>query len=135
MSWGPGCMDLTVKILVLVGLLQIKHLLADFYFQTLWMLTGRDQYLHLGRTSHAGLHSIFSVIVFALFGTPITWLVILFLLEFVIHFHVDFWKARENVVKGLTPEDAKFWRAMGLDQCIHHLTNLFMVWLWVAYVA
>ena len=128
-------MELTTKILILIGLLQVKHLLADFYLQTMWMLTGRENYWHLGRTAHAGLHAVFSVLIFAAFGTPPTWLLILFVFEFLIHFHVDFWKARENVVKCLTPQDAKFWRAMGLDQTIHHLTNLFMVWLWVTYVA
>ncbi|WP_299356775.1 DUF3307 domain-containing protein [uncultured Shimia sp.] len=128
-------MDLTTKILILIALLQIKHLIADFYCQTLWMLTGRDQYFHLGRTVHAAIHAVFSIVIFAFFGTPITWLIILFLFEFIIHFHVDFWKARENVVKQLTPNNAKFWRAMGLDQAIHHLTNLFMVWLWISYVA
>lgn len=128
-------MDISLKILLLFSLLQVKHLLADFYFQTLWMLTGRDQYFHLGRTAHSAIHAALSVLVFALFSTPPVWLLILFVGEFIVHFHVDFWKARENVVKGLTPEDAAFWRAMGLDQALHHLTGVVMIWVWVAYVA
>lgn len=132
---GQISMDLSLKILLLIALLQIKHLIADFYLQTVWMLTNRERYLHLGRATHATIHSAFSVIIFALFGTPLTWLVVLFLLEFVIHFHVDCWKARENIAKSLTPQDAGFWRAMGMDQTVHHLTNLFMVWLWVTYIA
>lgn len=128
-------MDLSLKILLLLALLQIKHLIADFYLQTMWMLTDRDRYLHMGRTAHSAIHAAFSVIVFALFGTPTLWLLILFVLEFAIHFHVDCWKARENKNKGLTPENAAFWRAMGFDQALHHLTNIFMVWLWVAYAS
>ena len=127
-------MDLSLKILLLFTLMQVKHLFADFYFQTLWMLTGRDRYLHLGRTAHSAIHAGLSVVIFALFGTPLVWLLAIFVIEFAIHFHVDFWKARENVVKQLTPEDAAFWRAMGFDQALHHLTGIGLIWLWIAYV-
>ena len=127
-------MDLSLKILLLFALMQVKHLFADFYLQNMWMLTGRDRYLHLGRTAHAAIHSVFSVVIFAMFGTPMIWLLAIFVIEFVIHFHVDFWKARENVVKQLTPEDAAFWRAMGFDQALHHLTGIGLIWLWIAYV-
>lgn len=126
-------MDLTLQILLLFALLQIKHLFADFFFQTSWMLTGRDTYVHFGRTVHSIIHAGLTAVVFALFGTPVIWLVILFVIEFAVHFHVDFWKARENKTKCHTPEDAAFWRAMGVDQALHHLTEIGLIWIWLTY--
>ncbi|SHK16871.1 Protein of unknown function [Shimia gijangensis] len=127
-------MDLSLKILLLFTLMQVKHLFADFYLQTIWMLTGRDTYLHLGRAAHSAIHAGLSIVIFALFSVPPVWLLAIFVIEFVIHFHVDFWKARENVVKKLTPEDAAFWRAMGFDQALHHLTGIGLIWLWLNFI-
>ncbi|WP_204113589.1 DUF3307 domain-containing protein [Shimia biformata] len=120
-------------ILGLLCLFQIKHLLADYFFQTKVMLTGRENYVHLGRALHAGVHALLSIAVLAVFGTPAWLILVLVVGEWVVHFHIDWWKASDTLKKQLTPADAGFWRGFGIDQALHQLTYIGMVWVWSFY--
>ncbi|MEY8842452.1 DUF3307 domain-containing protein [Cribrihabitans sp. XS_ASV171] len=120
-------------VLLLICLLQIKHMFADYFLQTPKMLSGRGQYWHLGRAQHAGVHAIGSAIVLLAFGTPVALLLVLVLAEWVVHFNIDYWKASYSAKKELKPDQAAFWRAAGFDQCLHHLTYIAMVWAWVSF--
>ncbi|MBO9475067.1 MULTISPECIES: DUF3307 domain-containing protein [unclassified Shimia] len=125
-------MDQITTILLLVAAFQIKHLVADFFLQNAKMIMGRERYWHMGRAQHAGIHAVFSVVVLALFGTGpmvIFWMV---LAEFIVHFHIDWGKARFSVDRALTPEQPMYWYAMGFDQALHQLTYLVMTWAYFA---
>ncbi|MEX0301296.1 MAG: DUF3307 domain-containing protein [Leisingera sp.] len=123
------------SVLLLLCALQIKHLFADFFLQTPKMLSGRCAYAHMGRAQHAGVHIIGSAIVFALFSAPVVFILVLAVLEWIVHFHIDFGKARYSEVKKLNPQQARFWQAMGSDQMLHQLTYIAMAWAWVKYAA
>lgn len=123
------------SVLLLLCALQVKHMFADFFLQTPKMLSGRCAYVHAGRAQHAGVHIIGSAIVFALFGSPAMFIVVLAVLEWIVHFHIDFGKARYSEVKKLNPQQAQFWQAMGADQTLHQLTYVAMAWAWVKFVA
>jgi hypothetical protein len=120
-------------ILLLLCGLQIKHMFADYYMQTPKMLSGRGEYLHMGRAQHAAVHAAGSVLVFLLFGTPLTFILVVVALEWVVHFNIDYCKARYSEAKQLTPTQAGFWRAAGTDQAAHHLTYILMVWAWMTW--
>ncbi|WP_300034482.1 DUF3307 domain-containing protein [uncultured Roseobacter sp.] len=122
-------------LLVLLCLLQIKHMLGDYFLQTRIMLDGRDQYMHLGRFLHAGVHAAGSLIAFALIGAPFSFVIPLVLAEWAVHFHIDWWKGRHTSDQNLTPSDAGYWRASGIDQALHQLTYIGMIWLWLALAA
>lgn len=122
--------DVHMALLLLV-LLQIKHMFADYFLQTPRMLSGRARYLHLGRAQHAALHSIGSVAALAIVGTPLVLILALSLIEAVVHFHIDWGKARHTEWRQHTPADASYWRAAGFDQALHHLTYVAMVWAWI----
>lgn len=122
-------------VLLMICLLQIKHMFADFYLQTPKMLSGRGEYLHMGRAQHAGVHVVGSVIVFLLFGAPLAFIAIVVALEWVAHFNIDYLKASYSDKKQLDPSQPAFWRAAGLDQFMHHLTYLAMVWAWVSFAS
>ncbi|WP_209598238.1 DUF3307 domain-containing protein [Ruegeria sp. HKCCSP351] len=122
-------------VLLMLCLFQVKHMFADYYLQTPKMLSGRGEYFHLGRAQHAAVHVAGSVIVFAVFGAPVLFILIVGLLEWVIHFNIDFLKASYSDKKQLEPTQAAFWRAAGLDQCLHNLTYVAMVWAWVTFAA
>ncbi len=122
-------------LLLLFCLLQIKHMFADFYLQTPRMLSGRGQYWHLGRAQHAGVHVIGSVLVFAVIGAPALFILAAVALEWLVHFHIDYWKGRHCDRKELDPYTAAFWRATGADQAMHQLTYVAMAWAWVTYAA
>ncbi|EDZ47302.1 DUF3307 domain-containing protein [Leisingera daeponensis] len=127
--------DYVGSVLLLLCALQVKHLFADFFLQTPKMLSGRCAYVHAGRAQHAGVHVIGSAIVFLLFGAPVTFILVLGALEWVVHFHIDFGKARFSERKKLNPQQAMFWQAMGSDQALHQLTYIAMAWAWVKYAA
>ena len=122
-------------LLVLLCLLQIKHMLGDYFLQTRMMLDGRDQYAHLGRFLHAGVHATGSFIAFLLIGAPVAFIVPLVLAEWAVHFHIDWWKGRHTSDQNLTPADAGYWRASGVDQALHQLTYIAMIWIWLTMAA
>ena len=122
--------DVTGQMLILLVLLQIKHMFADFYLQTPRMLSGRDKYLHFGRAEHAGVHALGSIIVFVLMGAPVLFTFWVVMAEWVVHFHIDWAKACWSVRKKHSPTEAGFWRAAGTDQALHQMTYLAMAWAW-----
>ena len=122
-------------VLILLCLLQIKHMFADDFLQTPRMLSGRADYWHLGRAQHAGVHAIGSAIALLLVGAPAGFTLVLVAVEWVIHFNIDWGKARYCDGKHLGPGDAAFWRAAGFDQLLHQLTYLAMIWAWVGFAA
>jgi hypothetical protein len=127
---------LTVELqtaLILLTLLQVKHLFADFFLQTPRMLLGRHVYLHLGRVQHAGLHAVLSVLVFCLIGAPFFFVLVLCVFEGVLHFHIDWVKGQYSERAKDTPKEAAYWRAFGVDQLMHQLTYVAMIWAWAHY--
>lgn len=120
-------------VLLLLCLLQIKHMFADFYLQTPKMLAGRGEYLHAGRAQHAAVHVAGTAIVFLIFGAPWSFILIVSVLEWIVHFNIDFAKAHYSDKKQLQPNQAAFWRATGLDQLMHSLTYIAMVWAWLTF--
>ena len=87
------------------------------------------------RAQHAGVHVIGSVVVLGLFGSPLPFILLLAVMEWIVHFHIDFAKARYSEVKNLNPQQARFWQAMGADQTLHQLTYIAMGWAWIKFVA
>ncbi len=118
-------------VVLLLCLLQIKHMFADYFLQTPKMLAGRCSYWHMGRAQHAGVHVLGSVIVFLIVGTPVPVLLGLVIAEWIVHFHIDYGKASYSERNQLRPDQAGFWRAAGLDQCLHQLTYALMIWAWL----
>ena len=125
--------DQVGSVLLLLCLLQIKHMFADFFLQTPKMLSGRCNYVHSGRAQHAGVHVLGTILVLLPFAPPISFILIVGALEWVVHFHIDFGKARYSDSRQLTPAMASFWRAMGMDQALHQLTYVAMVWAWLVF--
>ena len=106
-------------------------MLADYFLQTKIMLNGRNQYLHFGRFLHAGVHAVGSFIAFVLVSAPLSFVIPLVLVEWVVHFHIDWWKGRLTSDQKLTPADAAYWRASGVDQALHQMTYVAMIWAWL----
>lgn len=123
----------TGALLALLCLLQAKHMFADFFLQTRLMLDGRETYVHFGRFLHAGVHAAGSALTFLLLGSALPFILPIILAEWVVHYHIDWWKGRHTSLRGLTPQDAGFWRATGMDQALHQFTYIGMIWLWLLY--
>lgn len=92
------------------------------------MLEGRGRYLHFGQFQHAGLHAVGTLIVLVLMGVQLKLALFICAIEWVVHFHIDWAKARWSEYTGNSPDQAGFWRAFGVDQALHQWTYLVIVW-------
>ncbi|MBX9682806.1 MAG: DUF3307 domain-containing protein [Hyphomicrobium sp.] len=121
-------------VLLAVAYLMVKHAVADFLLQSARQRIEKGIYGKLGGFTHALTHSALTAPVFVLlpFVGP-TIVLALLIAEFVIHYHIDW--AKEQLVRqrGWTSKDTAFWWAFGIDQMLHGLT--YVALLWVAYPA
>lgn len=108
-------------------LLQFKHFLFDFVFQTGYQLKNKGTYGHPGGILHAGLHALGSLPAILLFGPSLALAAGLIVAEFAVHYHVDWLKERVVKTNGWTTADSAFWHAIGFDQFVHHLTYAAML--------
>ena len=123
------------EILLALLLLQVKHLFADWFLQRPFMLRDRARYVHGGRAVHVGLHGAGTLAAFLLVGAGAGPALALAALDLVLHFHIDWAKARHSAARGHTAADAGYWRAMGVDQFAHQATYLALVALWAGWAA
>lgn len=128
-SNGAGEIYLDVNsALILLVLFQIKHLFADYYLQTPGMLANRGQYLHPGRAMHCLVHVAGSGIAMALVGVDWGLIAVVLVAEWLVHYHIDFGKGAWSNRMDHGPKDASYWRAFGVDQFLHQVTYVAMLW-------
>ena len=104
-------------------LLIIKHFVCDFPLQYPRHYLNKGIYAHRGGIEHAGIQGLGTLIVCALVGAPIWYA----LVDFVIHYHVDWSKNQLNAKWQLKPDNKYFWWLLGIDQLAHYLTYAWMV--------
>lgn len=128
----------TTYVLGLLFLLFTKHLIVDFYLQTMDMVKGKGIYMNRHGLWHSGQHALGTfvcVFVAAFTLTPSGWLLnpallIMFpILDFMLHYHIDWAKMNINKNRGYTPSDPQFWHWLGVDQYAHALTYLLIAFL------
>ena len=114
---------MTTLSIALFVLLEVKHFLFDFVFQTPYQLKNKGTYGHPGGVLHAGLHGIGTAIVLLILAFPWPFLIGIAIAEFLFHYHLDW--AKEQIVRRTGGvNDAFFWRMIGLDQLLHQLSYI-----------
>ena len=121
---------LSSAIFVLV-LLQIKHLIMDWFWQTKYELDNKGTYNHVGGLQHATKHALGTAACFYLFVISHSLLAV-FVIDYLLHYHIDWCKMQINKIAKWTPADNNFWNAIGFDQFLHQLTYLLLVWYYIA---
>jgi hypothetical protein len=103
-----------------------KHFVADFLLQTGWMARGKERTDHwaLPLAVHAGIHAIATLVITLALAPRLFWLAAI---DFVIHFTIDRGKALVSRAAATNPTQSIFWWLLGLDQALHHLTDLAFV--------
>lgn len=109
-------------------LLFVKHFVCDFPLQTSpWMYRNKGIYLHPGGIAHSAVHALGTWLVLVFFIGAQAWLYAL--LDFVVHYHIDWAKLQLNKRFGLRPDNSNwFWILLGLDQLAHHITYFVIVY-------
>ena len=118
-----------------VALFIIKHLVADFLFQTGWMARGKEQPKNWGAPllAHVSVHAGGTLLISLLLAPQLAWLA---MVDFVAHGLIDKSKAFAQQRYRLRVEQAAYWWLLGIDQTLHHLTHLvFAVWIASAAIA
>lgn len=132
------------KIFALLVVFQLKHFLADYPFQTPYML---QKFKLRGwvkpLAAHAGVHALLTLMIAIWFSR---FAILLALFDFIVHFAMDRVKASPNLLgryRALsagefpTATDEQragnryFWWALGLDQMVHHLTHYWIIFFLV----
>ncbi len=105
--------------MILLTLLLIKHFWADWFFQSSEMAAKKGS-SWLWLSAHCGIH-IFLSAPLLLFFTSVGTTVLLLILEFVLHFLIDWTKSRPILSRLYPMPTHNFWVLIGLDQLAHQL--------------
>ena len=122
---------MTINVEIFIGLLvffQVKHFIADFVLQNVWMLQkSRPDWDFVPPLAiHCGVHAGMTLVA-VLYVNPMYWW--LAVLDFVIHFTMDRVKAGPRYLGRYHDVRSKaFWVTFGIDQMVHHLTHLYIAW-------
>jgi hypothetical protein len=109
--------------LILV-LLFTKHFIIDFPLQTPYQWQNKGNYGHAGGLLHSGLHGATTFLILSFF-TPLA--IVFGIVDFLMHYHIDYFKVKLTKNYRLTAENPRFWTLLGLDQYLHAMTYLAMV--------
>ncbi|MEM1131192.1 MAG: DUF3307 domain-containing protein [Pseudomonadota bacterium] len=122
----------TSLALLVVLVLQIKHLVADFGLQSRYILDNRRIYGHPGGLVHVGIHAAGTLIVLVPFGFPFLWVGAIIVGEALVHYHLDW--AKDNLVAHYKLDTASkgYWILLGSDQALHQASYLLIAWLLVS---
>lgn len=117
------------SIFILLGLLFIKHWYIDFVNQSNEEVAGKGIYGNAHGLMHSIKHGVATFLVFLVFTMDWPYCVIMGVLDFAIHYHIDWAKMNINKRWHYTIEQKPFWIWLGADQLAHSLTYLGLVWL------
>ena len=113
------------EILLVVFLLFTKHFVLDFILQNQYQIQNKGTYGHPGGILHSGLHGIATWLCLIWFTPLALWLAFV---DFVVHYHIDWAKMHLNRITGWTINQSPFWWLFGLDQYLHALTYIGLVY-------
>lgn len=117
-------------MLELMTLFMVKHTVADYFMQYSWMIKDKGTYGAKGGLAHAGYHGFLTFLV--LLTVPCaTWSAIIgfAVADSIIHYHIDYAKSNIWKSKGYTSMDQMFWVTHGVDQLLHLLTYIGIIYL------
>lgn len=119
---------MSTAALIVLLLLLLKHFLFDFPLQTQYQAQNKGTYGHPGGIIHAGLHAAGTGAVLAFFPVGVSLLLGILAVEFLVHYHADWVKAR--MVRRFAPDrGTASWLIFGLDQFVHHATYVAIVFV------
>jgi Protein of unknown function (DUF3307) len=124
----------TINVLAAAAVyLLVKHAIADFFLQTAFQWRNKGEYGHPGGLVHVAIHAVLTLPVFLILPARSAVVATLVLLgEALVHYHIDWLKDRLVKRRQWTAADDSYWRALGLDQMLHGITYIAIVWILAA---
>ncbi len=91
------------------------------------MYANKGYWGHLGGILHAIVHGFGTYIILAFVIFP--WAFPLAIVDFILHYHIDWAKMKLCRVYNLKPDNSEwYWHLLGLDQLLHGLTYVGIIW-------
>jgi len=115
-----------MTVLYLLLALFTKHFIVDFPLQNSYQYLNKGIYGHPGGLFHSYLHGLATWgIVFALCPVTSVFAFSIGLIDFLVHYHIDWAKVNINAKMGWGPTThEQFWWLLGADQFLHALTYI-----------
>jgi hypothetical protein len=118
-------------------LLCVKHFIADLYLQALYIKPSRKWiYLDIKAHSHALHHATLTAVIFLLCWRWWWLAVVMLVVDYVTHWHVDW--AKTSIARRLgwteLTNPRGYWFLQTTDQIIHFMIYYVMVWCAVQFV-
>ena len=113
---------MTTAVFLLLALFGVKHFVADFLMQYDYMMRDKGIYGAAGGLHHAATHACWTFVILVPFVHTANQLLLLPLVDFVAHYHIDWVKQQVN--QGYTYSDRMWWIWLGADQALHYLTYI-----------
>lgn len=117
------------SIYLLLVLLFIKHWYIDFVNQSNEEVAGKGIYGNAHGLMHSIKHGVATTLIFLAYFQSFEFSVIIGLIDFVLHYHIDWAKMNINRRYGYTIEMPQFWAWLGLDQLAHQLCYVLLIWM------
>lgn len=115
-------------IFVMLVLFQFKHLLADYYLQFPYMYENKGKLTGWKKPllDHSLVHGLITTIVLGIFANTgnVLYIPLFVLFDISTHFVIDRWKA----VKREAPDMPEFWYHLGIDQMLHHIVGILIIY-------
>ena len=106
--------------LLLLTILMIKHAFADLFLQTYHTVGNKSKYISSSHRHYAE-HAVLTFVI-CLFFTNITWAFLVAVLDYILHWHIDFAKHRLLNKFDIKRDSKQFFRIQSFDQMLHFLT-------------
>ena len=117
------------SIFILLALLFVKHWYIDFVNQSMEEVNGKGIYGNAYGVMHSIKHGVATTAIFGLFTGDFAYSVIIGIIDFALHYHIDWAKININKKYNYTAENPKFWAWLGADQLAHSLTYIGLIWI------
>ena len=116
-------------VFVLSIIFHIKHLFCDYIFQTKYMIekkTGQGWDFFIPLLLHCGIHAVFTLGIVWWVNKSLWYLAVI---DLIVHFIMDRIKSGPCYLGRFKEIDtAAYWNIIGLDQMVHHLTHLYIIY-------
>ena len=117
------------SVLILLSGFLVKHMIADYYLQYSWMIKDKGTYNARGGIAHSGLHALLTFILLYLFGFGYFWSLLMAVLDYLLHYHIDFVKSNLWKRNNYGPNDQMYWVIHGTDQFLHMMTYILIIYI------
>lgn len=108
--------------MALFGLLMIKHFIVDLGLQQYIGPSDKHRYFSSMAHYHYAQHGLATLLVCLVVVLPVEIAILIGVVDYIIHWHIDYCKHHLNSAIGAVGHSRKWWWTNVLDQCMHTAT-------------